>query len=93
MKIRRYLTVSSSGSTKVYKKRPGLAYDEVCIALDLELPNQLFAKPQLAASITIPPEAAAPAEIESEVVEEIAEAVKNATGIDVKITVVDPEDA
>ncbi len=89
MKIRTWLTVNSRGSVRTTKKRPALELDEISIALNLELPDALFTRPQLSADIKIPDEAAATEIISTEVVEDVREAVKQATGMELNITVVD----
>ncbi|GAT35601.1 hypothetical protein TSACC_3672 [Terrimicrobium sacchariphilum] len=73
----------------VSKNPPTTGPNTVAIRLNLELPVGLFMKPQLEASIRIP-DGPAP-EITAEVQENIAKAIREASGINVNIKVEGPE--
>lgn len=91
MKKKLYLAINSRGSARVTKARPALNYDEIEIGLDLVIPDALFDKPRLNAVVTVPPEAVNSPNIEATVADDIAEAVKTATGMEVRITMVRPD--
>ncbi len=91
MTIKCFLTVNSSGSIRVTKGRPALDFDEITIGLNLELPKALFDKPQLSAHLTIPDDAALPRELPVDVVANVHEAIQQASGMSVKLSVVGPE--
>jgi hypothetical protein len=76
---------------RMTSKSPALKSDEVAIAINLELPDALFTRPQLQAQITIPKEAVSKPVIDAAITDNIEQAVKAATGFDLKITVVAPE--
>lgn len=89
MRVRFYLTISKGGSVKATKRPPGLDWDEVAMAMDLTLPDALFQKPALRAVVTVPDEAAAPAEIEADVQHQVEEAIRAATGLEVRVVLED----
>lgn len=93
MKLQKWLVVARSGSCKVTARRPALLEDEIALRLDLTLPDALFVKPTLAAAIVVPDDAALPAVIDADVVEQIGEAIRAATGLRVELVVRDDTDA
>ena len=87
-----WLTIKDTGSMRLTKGQPSINWDEVSIKINVVLPNELFNRPRLKADITIPKEAALPTEITAETVEDCKEAIKQATGLEMSITVVKPEE-
>ena len=92
MKKKLYLAVNSRGTARVTKTRPALNYDELEIGLELNIPDVLFQKPRMEAVVTVPAEAIRPVDIEVNIADNIAEAVKAATGMPVQITIIRPEE-
>lgn len=86
MKTQFYLTVNKSGSVKTYKNPPALAWDEVAILLNLELPNRLFQKPQLQASIVVDEKDVEPTIINVDTQNNIREAIETASGLEVRLS-------
>lgn len=82
-----YLTVKENGSIRSTKNQPWVHADEVCIALQIEIPDAMFQRPSLCAEITIPEDAAMKSPINAEVADNVAEAVRAATGLEFSITV------
>ena len=91
MKTQFYLTVNRRGSVKTTKNRPGLDWDEVAIQMNLTLPDMLFQKPQLQATIVVPDEAAAPKEVDVETADNIRDAIEEAVGMEVRLEIVNHE--
>ena len=91
MEVKCYLTVTKNGSVRVTKNKPGLNWDEIAVGVSLDIPKQLFLKPQISASITIPEDAISPKEITAEVSDNIKEAIIEHTGLDVKIEVINTD--
>lgn len=87
-----YLVFSKGGSVAAKKNRPNLAFDEIAILFNVELPDALFKKPALEATLVIPKEAAMPQHIEADVVANVQEAIQTATGLKVQLSVIQPED-
>lgn len=91
MKTQFYLVIGKGGSVAAKKNKPSLSFDEIAIAMNLELPDALFKKPALEATVTIPAEAALPQNIEADVVANVKEAIQTSTGLEVRISVVQPD--
>jgi hypothetical protein len=81
MKRNFYLTVSRNGSVRATKSQPGLGWDEISIGMTLEIPDKIFQKPILNASITIPEDVAMKSPISAEVRDNVAEAIEQSTGL------------
>lgn len=86
-----YLTVSSNGNAKITKKRQYVDFDEVSIGCTLELPDVLFKRPQIDASITVDVKDVQPFEISADTSNMVKDAIQQSTGLDVKLTIVNPE--
>ncbi len=91
MQIKKWLTINSNKSARVTHSKPNLRWDEVSILLDINLPDELFKKPRLEAKIEIPKEAAGPDVLNCEVVENVKEAIHQATGLEFSINVIREE--
>ena len=89
MKTDFFLTINARGGVKTTKNRPNLDWDEVSIKMNMEVPDMLFKKPQLTASILIPESAAVPKEIDVEMQDNIQSAIESATGLNVKLSIQD----
>lgn len=92
MRTNAWLTVNKRGSMRLTKNQPNLDPDEVSIKLELNLPDELFKRPRLMASVTIPQEAASPDEITAKTVEDCKDAIKQVTGLEMSIKVVKEEE-
>lgn len=53
MKCEGYLTVNSRGSARFTKTRCGLAWDELSIKINMNVPDKLFERPLIEANIEI----------------------------------------
>lgn len=92
MKTKVWLTINSKGRCKATKNHTGLYVDEIAIQLNIELPDMLFKKPHLIASITVPNEAAAVETIGAVITDNVRDAIEEATGLAFSISVVTPEE-
>ena len=90
MKIKKWLTITERGVARLTQGRPRIEGNEVSILLEIYLPNELFRKPRLEAKIDIPQEAAGPDILDSQVVENVQEAIQQATGLTFSINVIKP---
>lgn len=93
MKKSFYLIVNSNGTTKTTKTRPALNWNEIAISVNLDIPDMLFQKPQLNATIVVPESAAAPKEIDVEIQDNIKNAIEVASGMQVRLTIEDKEES
>lgn len=85
--VHRYLCVNGDGITRLVSEPPRLGPSEIAIRIQLKLPRALFTRPLLNAEIEIPAAAVTPTKIETEVVNGIAKAIKDATGLAAHLTV------
>jgi len=92
MRTQFYLVVNNNGTVKALKNRPGLNWNEVSIFVNLELPNQLFQKPQLSAQIKVDESQVSPMEIDVETQNNIREAIESAAGLEVRLELVSHDD-
>lgn len=90
MKTACYLIVNDTGSVRTTKNSPDLKWNEVAIHLNLNLPNALFFKPRLNASISLDEDEAMPAEISVETINNVREAIQQATGMEIKLEISNP---
>ena len=92
MNIKKWLTVNSKGAARITQGKPNeVSWDEVSILLDINLPDELFRRPRLEAKINIPEDAATPDVLNSEVVENVREAIEQSTGLQFSINVIKEE--
>lgn len=92
MRTQFYLVVTDGGSVKAVKNQPNLNWNEVAIYLNLELPQELFQKPRLQASIVVGANSVAPTQIDVETSDNIREAIESATGLEVRLEIIDPDE-
>ena len=91
MKIQRYLAVgkksrSSKPSVRLTVTSPALDSHEVAIKLTLDVPDELFSKPQLEASISVPKDSVSAPVIEAGVIDNIQEMISKEIGVDLNIS-------
>lgn len=81
---------TGKAKVRVSINKPTLAPNEVAIALNLEIPVALFQRPALKVDLNIPAERA-PFVITPIIRTNIAEAIRAATGMDISISVEEPQ--
>lgn len=91
MKVRKWLIINKNGTARLRNNSARLNTDEVAIKLEVEIPDEMFMKPHLEANIKIPLEACSVPNIKAEVAENITEAVKAATGMEMSIKIIEPD--
>lgn len=91
MKTNFYLTVNSNGNVKVTKNPTRVDMKEVSIGVNLELPDVLFKRPQIQATINIGEEYARPFIIDADTAGLVKNAIEQSTGLDIKLSIVNPE--
>ena len=92
MKVTAWIAVEKSPrypyyNIRVHKDRVTVKPTEVAFKLNLELPEVLFTRPTLEASIIIPEKSVNPPVITAETVNNIQDAIKQSQGIDLRIWV------
>lgn len=89
MIVKKYLVINSRGSVVPREKEPtGLKGNEVAVRLEIVIPDALFKRPLLRASLTIPNSAVPNTIIDANVADNVAELIKQATGLEMTVSVV-----
>ena len=91
MKVEQWLSVNKNGITKVRKTKPFLEWDEIAIKIKLDVPDELFRRPTIEATLAIkdvPNNAYDP-----EIVVNTKELIEQQTGAKINFTVVHEEDS
>ena len=60
--------------------------------IQVEIPDEVFDKPQFQASIKVPKDAVSAPVISAEIVDNVEEIIKTQTGFDVKLNLIEPEE-
>lgn len=88
-----YLVLSQKGyynlSGRLTSKTPGLSAGEIVVKLNVNVPDALFSRPQLQASITVP-DNMAPSTISAQVLDNVKEVLQQQTGMDITVSLVEP---
>lgn len=53
MKVSNWLVINKNGVKSVRKSKPALDWDEIAIKVNLEIPNELFQRPTLEATVQV----------------------------------------
>lgn len=80
-------------SARLSARTPSLAKDEVAIKLNIKVPDGLFKRPQLKASISIPESAVTAPVVSAEVIDNVREVLSQQTGLDVTVSLVENSQA
>ncbi len=88
MIIRKWFVTNNRGTARLVGSKPQVRSDEVAVFLEIEIPNALFDKPRLVANIKIPESAVPAKEITADVTDNIEEAIRTATGLEMRVSVV-----
>ena len=91
MKAPFYLIVNKTGRVRTTKTQPALSWDEISIHMNLELPDSLFKKPLLTAEVKVKDADVQPTVITPDMKNNIEEAIKQHSGVQVKLTIVTDE--
>ena len=81
-----------TGTIEVRKNKPNTRQDEIAVKMDLEIPDSLFEKPTLHVGASIPEDGGYGPEIPAEVQQNIAEVVRERTGLTVHISAAEAEE-
>jgi len=91
MIIQKYLVIKSNGSAKVVEREPRLERNEISLRLSLEIPNALFERPRLEATMKIPTEAIPKIKITPTVSDNVEKLIRQSTGLNMHVTVIEHE--
>lgn len=83
-----WITVNASGSMRLTKARPAMRWDEISLQIDVTIPDEMFRRPHLQASIKVPDEAVQQRVISTDVIDNVQESIRQATGLEIAVKVV-----
>lgn len=89
MKIKRFITVSKRGNTKISVNKPSLRMDEIAIQVNFEIPDQLFVKPTLVADISVDEKLATQQLISADVIDNAKKLLSDTLGLELRVSTVD----
>lgn len=92
MKDTAHLVISQHGIVRMTKRQPTLCQGEIGVLLAVAVPNEVFIRPRIRASISIDDDQVPPVEIDAGVLDGISENIRQGLGVEVALTVVEPED-
>lgn len=85
MKKTSWLIVDKNGIHSVRKTKPSLGWNQIAVAVNLEIPDELFKRPTIAATLKI--EDVPLAEFNPEVIVNTKELIEQQTGAKIEFTV------
>lgn len=53
MKVSNWLIINKNGVKSVRKSKPSLDWDEIAVKINLEIPNELFQRPTIEATVKV----------------------------------------
>lgn len=83
----KFLVINRSGKIRIADRTPSLEADEISISLNFRIPISLFDKPRLTATIELPPSSVLPEVIPVELQDQITDAIKKGTGVNVTLSI------
>lgn len=96
MRVEQYIIVKKSGrfsySSRMTKGTPALDRNEIAVKVSIEIPDAIFERPALTATIKVPDTAVSKPVIEAEVIDNVQDIIKQNTGFDVKLEVVSEQE-
>lgn len=87
-----YLIVSEKGRIRTTKGIPGLYNDEIAIQIKMILPNILFKRPSIHASIEIPEDMAKGPDVDAKIVNHLDEVIKRGSDLKIELQIIKPEE-
>lgn len=89
MKVSQWLAINKNGITKVRKTKPALDWDEIAIKVQLDIPDDLFRRPIIEATLVVKD---VPNNVyEPEIVLNTKDLIEQQTGAKINFTVVKDE--
>lgn len=98
MKISQYIIVKKGGgyypkyTSRMTVGSPALQSNEVAVKVSIEMPDEIFDKPSLVAELKVPKEAVSQPVISAEVIDNVQDIIKQNTGFEVKLEVVEKDE-
>lgn len=83
--------VREPGEVQVRKNKPNTRQDEIAVKVQLQIPDALFEKPTLQIAAAVPEGSGHGPVITTEVADNIADIIRQQTGVEVRISAPEPE--
>lgn len=91
MKSTAYLILSKNGIRTARKSKPNLRWDEIAIRVSLDVPDILFQRPHIEATITIDKNKVQPEQISPEIIINTKELIEQQTGAKIDFRIIEAE--
>lgn len=82
-----YLALNIKGSARISKKSPALKSGEVCMKVVVDIPDQVFKKPQFEVKLAVDPSKVSSPTITPDIQDNIAAIIQQQTGLAVKLSI------
>ena len=92
MNIEKWMVINSKGGARLAVKMPRLNPSEIAFQIQFVIPQALFHRPLVRARIEIPENVVLTDTITPEITDNIEEAIKSVTGLEMRVSVVEPEE-
>lgn len=92
MKETAYLIINKSGIKGVRKQKPSLNWDEISMKIDVDIPDVLFQRPHLQATVKVDKDKIQPNQICPEIILDTKELIEQQTGAKIDFKVVSFEE-
>ena len=92
MIVQKYLIITSRGNISIREREPRLGANEIALRVALEVPDAIFRRPILRADLKVPREAVPGVAITPEIATNVEQLIKQATGLEMVVSIVAPED-
>ena len=86
MKVDAYMIINKHGVVAVRKSEPSLEYDQIACRIHLEVPDELFTRPQIEATLKI--ENIPPAKYNPQIIINTKELIEQQTGAKIEMRVI-----
>jgi len=83
-----FLIIGRNGINGVRKSKPKLRWDEIAMKIHLDVPDELFDRPQLEATISVDPEKITPNTINPDLILNTKDLIEQAAGVKIDFKVI-----
>ena len=90
MKIRQWLAIDQNGIQRVRKSKPDLGWNEIAIAIELDIPDELFMRPVIEARVEVKDVPKDKQDVN--IILNTKELIEQQTGAKINFSIVDPNE-
>lgn len=92
MIIIKHLVINSRRNVTIREKPPKLKGNEICLKLELDIPNAIFERPLLVARMNVPASAVPQVTIDTKITDNIEKIIKAQTGLSMVVSILEEEE-